>query len=123
MEKPAVGTILWHDLTAPNAEFVAKFYESVVGWKPNVREESESKDYEMLRPSDDECVAGVCHAEGGNADLPPVWIVYIAVENVEASIEQAKEMGGTVVMGPKSYGSSSFAVLRDPAGAVFAVMD
>jgi hypothetical protein len=28
-------------------------------------------------------VAGICHSRGENADLPPVWLIYIAVENVE----------------------------------------
>jgi len=42
-------------------------------------------DYLLLPPGSDEPIAGVCHARGSNADIPPQWLIYIAVQDVEVS--------------------------------------
>jgi predicted enzyme related to lactoylglutathione lyase len=67
-------------------------------------------------------VAGVCHARGANANLPAQWLVYVQVEDVEASARRAAELGGAVVDGPRGMGSLRFCVIRDPAGAVLALV-
>lgn len=63
-------------------------------------------------------VAGVCHARGPNAGLPAQWLMYVVVEDLDASLSSCVEMGGKVVAGPKSMGSARYAVIEDPAGAV-----
>jgi predicted enzyme related to lactoylglutathione lyase len=65
----------------------------------------------------------VCHARGINAKVPPQWLIYIQVKSVPAAIEAALRAGGRVVDGPRTMGPSAFAVLQDPAGAVFAVIE
>ena len=73
----------------------------------------------MLPPGEgSEPVAGVCHARGTNEALPAVWLPYIVVENLDASIEACLERGGEVVHGPKNFGpNGSYCIIRDPAGA------
>lgn len=75
------------------------------------------QDYNM-RDADGNVVAGVCHARGPNTDLPPHWILYVAVPDVAAAAERCVALGGEVVTGPRMMGSGGFAVIRDPAGAV-----
>ena len=66
--------------------------------------------------------AGICHARGVNADLPPVWMVYLVVKNLKVSLASVREGGGAVLAGPNSMGpGSAYAVIRDPAGAVAAL--
>jgi uncharacterized protein len=116
-EPPRVGTVCWHDLTVPNADEVRDFYRAVVGWSPQPLEMGGYSDYVMTDPSG-VGVAGVCHARGANADLPPVWLVYVAVEDLERSAARCAELGGSVLAGPRSAGGGRFCVIRDPAGAV-----
>jgi len=67
---------------------------------------------------------GICHARGMNADLPPQWLIYVVVENLERSIEQCAVLDGELLAGPKSMGETgSYCVLRDPAGAVVALFE
>jgi hypothetical protein len=66
-------------------------------------------------------VAGVCHARGANANTPPVWLMYIIVADLDASIVQVKGLGGTVIDGPREMGGR-MCVIRDPAGAVCALL-
>jgi predicted enzyme related to lactoylglutathione lyase len=117
---PKPGTIAWHDLTVPNAEKVRDFYQAVVGWKPEPVEMGDYSDFSMIAPNG-EGVAGVCHARGANADLPAQWLMYVIVEDVDASAKKCVELGGKVITGPRSLGSARFAVIQDPAGAVCAI--
>lgn len=120
---PAPGSIVWQDLTIPNATPVSQFYASVVGWTAKPHPMKGYDDYEMLRPADNSCVAGVCHARGSNANIPPQWLIYIKVASVTSSVQAALAAGGKVLDGPRNMGGSNFAVLQDPAGAVFAIID
>jgi predicted enzyme related to lactoylglutathione lyase len=52
---------------------------------------------------------------------PPHWLAYVTVADVGAVVERAKQLGGSVLMGPDTMeGIGTFAVLQDPQGAVFA---
>ena len=120
--KPRVGSISWFDLTVKDATGVRDFYREVVGWGVEARSMGEYDDYCMTQPGSGETVAGVCHARGPNTKLPPQWIIYITVENVDKSIERCKALGGKVIDGPRMYGDKQFCVIQDPAGAVAALV-
>ena len=121
-EKLKVGTIGWCDLTVPDAEGVRDFYAAVVGWRPQPVDMGDYQDFNMTDPQSGEPKAGVCHSRGVNSALPPVWMIYITVEDVEASAARCVELGGEVLMGPKSFGpEAAYCVIRDPAGAVAAL--
>jgi predicted enzyme related to lactoylglutathione lyase len=119
-ERPKVGTIAWRVLTVPNAEQVCEFYKDVVGWESSPQEVGGYNDFNMNLAETGETVAGICHARGPNADLPPQWLVYIVVEDVDRSAGRCKELGGQVVVAPRTLGGGRFCVIRDPAGAVCA---
>jgi uncharacterized protein len=55
------------------------------------------------------------------ADLPTHWMVYFAVDDVDATATKAGELGGAVPVPPTDIAIGRFAVLNDPSGAVFSV--
>jgi len=116
--KPAVGSIAWRDLTVKDAEGVRDFYYKVVGWIASPVEMSGYNDFNMNLPGTGETVAGICHARGPNAKLPPRWLMYITVANVDESASRCVELGGKVIDGPRPMGEYRFCVIEDPAGAV-----
>ena len=99
-EKSKIGTVSWRDLTVPDAEAVRDFYAQVVGWKAKPLSMGDYDDYCMIAEGADETVAGICHARGVNANLPPQWLIYITVADVEASAKRCVEHGGRIVDGP-----------------------
>ena len=117
---PALGTIGWTDLTVPDASALRTFYEAVAGWTAAPLDMGGYEDFVMQAP-DGTPVAGVCHARGSNAALPPQWLVYITVPDVAAAAERCTELGGTVLVAPRRAGPGTFCVIRDPAGAVSAL--
>jgi predicted enzyme related to lactoylglutathione lyase len=52
----------------------------------------------------------------------PVWVGYVAVEDVEASMRAIGEAGGHVHMSREIPGVGRFAMASDPQGALFYVM-
>jgi uncharacterized protein len=122
MSESKIGTICWTDLTVQNAEQIKSFYEGVIGWRSEPHDmEAEYHDFNMIAPSTGDCVTGICHARGTNANVPPQWLVYFLVESVESSAAKCMEMGGRIVDGPRLMGNANFCVIQDPAGAVCAL--
>jgi predicted enzyme related to lactoylglutathione lyase len=123
-EIPQAGTIGWIDLTVPDAERLRDFYSAVTGWKPQAQDMGGYSDFTMTVPGSGQPVSGVCHARGPNADVPPYWMIYIIVEDLDGSIARCVELGGTIVVGPKGVGAQGrYCVFRDPAGAVAALYE
>jgi predicted enzyme related to lactoylglutathione lyase len=119
--KPEVGRITWVDLTVPEASRVRDFYAEVIGWRPSPVDMGGYDDYNMLPPTSDQPVAGVCHARGMNQELPAQWLVYVTVADVDRAAAACTAHGGEVVVAPRSLGGGRFCVIRDPAGAVLAL--
>ncbi len=114
---PAVGTIGWIDITTPDAALLRDFYCGVVGWSPSAVPMKTHEDYCMHPSPTADPVAGICHAKGQNQDVPPGWMVYITVANLEAALAQVVSRGGTLVRpAVQAGGMGSFAIIRDPAG-------
>jgi predicted enzyme related to lactoylglutathione lyase len=115
------GGIGWIDITVDDAESLRDFYAEVAGWRPENVSMGEYDDFNMTLPGSGKPAAGICHARGGNAELPAQWLIYITVADVDASAENCHALGGRVLVGPRAMGGGRFAVIEDPAGAVAAL--
>lgn len=123
MKNSNIGKIAWLDLTAKDAPGLRAFYEQVVGWKSTELDCGGYNDFCMNTPDGGTTVAGVCHAQGDNAKLPPAWLAYVNVASVAESLERVKALGGRVVDGPRKLGGRDFACIQDPAGAYLALIE
>jgi predicted enzyme related to lactoylglutathione lyase len=122
-EKPSnVGKVEWMDLTVPDAGQLQKFYTSVVGWSSNDVDMGSYSDFNLNLPGTEDTIAGVCHSRSNNDNIPSQWLIYVRVKSVADSAERCKKMGGEVLDGPRRMGGSNFCVIKDPAGAVMALL-
>lgn len=119
---PDIGTIEWCDLTVTDAEAIKDFYCNLVGWKASAVSMGEYNDFNINTPETANTVAGICHARGTNSQLPSQWLMYVRVKDVPSSALKCEALGGTVLDGPKTMGSSQFCVIQDPQGAVLALI-
>ena len=118
---PNIGEIAWTDLTVQDADRLRDFYRKVVGWKVEPVRMGGYNDYGMFPPGKKRMAAGVCHARGVNAALPPVWLVYIVVRNLRRSLAACLRTGGSVIAPPRPMGKGSMCVIADPSGAISAL--
>lgn len=118
------GSIGWADITVADADGLRSFYEEVTGWKSSSHDMGDYSDFVMSQPEDGSGVAGICHARGANAGLPPQWLIYIVVESLERSLASVEKLGGRVLKrGGGSGAGGFFAVIEDPAGAACALFE
>lgn len=121
----SVGRIAWFDLTVPEAPGILEFYRAVVGWSvEEVELEDEAGRYTdyLLSTPDGTAVAGICHARGVNRAVPPVWLLYLPVGDLDESLERVIEGGGKVLERRTGADCSDVsAVIRDPVGAYLAL--
>lgn len=120
------GSIAWLDLTVADASATRDFYRQVVGWSAQdvaMGDASEPyADYNMLG-EDGDAAAGVCHARGGNVGLPPVWMIYLPVGDLDESVRRVTDEGGQIIKVTRgSDGECACAVIQDPVGAHLALV-
>jgi predicted enzyme related to lactoylglutathione lyase len=118
--KAVPGTICWHDLNTPDPVAAGKFYAKVFGWKVE-RKDFSGNSYNLFKLGR----AGI----GGMwptplPKYPPAWFTYWIVESCPRAVAKAKRLGGKVVLGPITVPATcTFAILQDPAGAGFGVLE
>jgi predicted enzyme related to lactoylglutathione lyase len=114
-----LGTIGWVDLTVPDAGAIRDFYQHVTGWDPSPVAMGDYEDYCMTPPGAELPVAGICHARGHNADLPPMWLIYITVADLDEAVRRCQERGGKVRHPARDMGGQGrYSIIEDPEGAV-----
>lgn len=122
--KPEIGSIGWIDLTVPNAAEIRDFYGAVVGWGGSGVDVGGYEDFNMSTPESDSPMAGICHARGMNAHIPPAWMIYINVANLDESLARCAELGGKIIAESRTMGDHGrYAMIEDPAGAVCALFE
>ncbi len=118
---PTVGHIAWLDLTVSDASATRDFYRQVIGWSVQDvgREDAgeRSADFNMVG-ADGNPAAGVRHARGVNAGLPPVWMICLPVGDLAESVRRVHEEGGKIIKATEENdGEPARAVVQDPVGA------
>ncbi len=116
-----VGKIGWVDMSVANADAMRDFYTDVVGFRPGNVSMGDYDDYTMCMPETGDAVAGVCHARGGNSDLPGGWLVYFVVADVDDSAAKCVAGGGRLVVPVRGLAGGRFCVIEDPNGATCAL--
>lgn len=122
MYSDKIGGVSWIDLTVKDAGKVKDFYSSVVGFEVEACSMGEYDDFVMKSPKDESAQLGICHAKGPNSDIPPQWMVYFNVSDVEAAVKQTVQLGGQLVRGKTDMGSYYMCIIKDPAGAMAALV-
>lgn len=114
-ESTVRGSFVWHELITTDVPAAVAYYQKVVGWK--------------TQPFDANYLMWVASSGpiGGVAKLPegqtrPYWLPFIATTDIAATVQQAQQLGGTVVTPVTEIpNAGSYAVLTDPQGATFGV--
>jgi len=112
------GLPFWYELTAANIPASAAFYGPVMGWQfqdsgiPGF-------DYTVASMGGD-MVAGLM---GPDTPMPEFWMIYFAVDDCDATAARVTALGGSVHSAPEDVpGTGRFAIVADPQGAVFGLM-
>src|SRR3954452_1606094 len=94
----APGTFSWVDLATTDVEAARGFYGALFGWESEDVPAGENATYTMLRKDGLDVAAMYAMREDQQAaGVPPHWLSYVTVADVDATAARAAELGGTVL--------------------------
>lgn len=112
-------SMAWNEVNTKDGDAAKDFYGKVFGWEYDALPDSPMEYYGVK--NDGDLVGGMAvHGEDGQA--PPMWLGYFAVEDADATIAKAEELGGKLMMPAVDIPAGRFAIVIDPVGAAFAVI-
>lgn len=119
----AHGTIWWSELCTGDVDAAKAHYRAIAGWSYD--EMSMDGHSYWVAKAGERPVAGIMplSAIEDAGEVPPHWMTYIAVDDVEAAAGAAVETGGAVLRAPfEVAGVGRIAIVREPGGAVAGII-
>ena len=108
-------SLCWAELDTTDTESARKFYTGLFGWGAKVSEQYT----EWQRGGTS--IGGLMKIPKEWGPVPPNWLVYFMVSDVDATTKKAGSLGGQAIVPPTDIPKTGrFSVIRDPQGAVFA---
>lgn len=116
------GSMAWQDVYTRDADKARDFYAGLLGASSETMS-GDGMTYYILKHGDFS-VGGVAQMSEQQfpAEVPPHWMPYFAVENADTALKVAQANGGKVIAPPFPTPYGLIAVLSDPDGANFSVV-
>jgi predicted enzyme related to lactoylglutathione lyase len=109
-----VGKFVWHEQVSSDPKQAQDFYTELFGWGTEAFKPGEV-DYTMIS-SGGQSHGGFSKAMEGAP--PPHWLSHVRVEDLDATVEKAKNAGGKLAAGPFDMEEvGRMAIIGDPQGA------
>jgi len=119
------GSLVWTELYTDDPAAAERFYTQLFGYTAEhmtAGPKDQPMDYTTFK-NGDAMGAGMLKKPKEIAHVPPHWLTYFATADADATVEKAKTMGAEVLMPPTDIPDiGRFAILKDPQGAVFAII-
>src|SRR5262245_53354615 len=121
-DKAKTGEFCWNELLTNDVPKAKEFYRSLFGWEIHDHDMGQFT-YSMLKKGDKD-VGGMMSIPKGHEQMPPHWMCYVCVEDLDGAVAKAKSLGATIKQEPMSVGDfGRLAVLQDPTGAHIALWE
>ena len=115
------GNPCWYELGTSDLKGATAFYEKILGWQ--ITDAGMEGFTYLLARSGDEMVAGLMSNDMQEGPPPPNWLIYFAVDDCDATAARITSAGGSIYKPPADIpGTGRFAVVADPQGAVFGIL-
>jgi hypothetical protein len=115
------NSFTWNELGTRDTEKAKEFYTKVFGWTSEAFPGSPIE-YTIFKNSD-RGAGGMYKLTPEMGPVPPHWLVYFAVDDCDAKVQKATELGARVMKPADNIpGVGRFAILFDPQDAAFAII-
>jgi predicted enzyme related to lactoylglutathione lyase len=110
------GTYTWVELATSDLDTARDFYSKLFGWTWTRMD----RDFEYwLAELDGRSFAGAYPKLEQMADMPSHWAPYFGVADIEATAQEIRAAGGTILVGPSQMGPGTGVAVMDPQGGAF----
>ncbi|GAB4311182.1 MAG: VOC family protein [Phototrophicales bacterium] len=112
------GALVWNELLTTDPEVAMTFFGKLLGWTFSKIEEI---DYWIIH-NNERMNGGIMQLAADWGDLPPHWMNYIHVDELDSVLKKVDANGGHLVHGPVDTSAGTFAIIASPSGAAFSVI-
>jgi predicted enzyme related to lactoylglutathione lyase len=113
----------WAELNARGIERDLPFYSAVFGWTTKTSPMGDDTPPYTEFQIDGRSIAGAWEMNPmAPPEMPSYWLVYFAVDDVDAAHRRAIELGGTERVAPQDFPGGRFSIVADPDGAGFGLL-
>ena len=118
----AHGEVAWTELFARDVSRSKQFYAAVFGWTYDSFA-TEGYEYTVAKTAEG-AVVGISPVHVGPVNTTQsYWLSTIEVDDVDAAVATAAELGAAIIQQPKDMANvGRFAVMRDPNGAAIGLL-
>lgn len=118
----ALGRFTWHELMTTDYKAAFDFYRQLFGWEKTSEMDMGPVGKYLMYGLKGKPFGGIYNREKHRANVPPNWLYYANVKDVNKAVDAAKKNGGKIMVGPMEVpGGDWIAVGMDTLGAPFAV--
>jgi predicted enzyme related to lactoylglutathione lyase len=117
------GSFAWYELMTTDMESAKAFYAAVVGW--DAQDVSMPGATYILFTAGGALISGLTQLseDARKMGLRPSWVGYVAVDDVDASAERIKQLGGALHLPPTEIPNiSRISIAADPQMATIALL-
>lgn len=115
------NSFCWNELGTTDTQKAGEFYSKVFGWSSNVQTFG-PMEYTTFS-NGDRPAGGMYKITPEMGNIPPHWLVYFAVDNCDAKVQKATQLGASIMKPADDIpGIGRFGILLDPQGAAFAII-
>ena len=115
------GDFCWTEIGTTDAEKCMVFYSNVFGWSFKKGDAAGGMAYNEFSTGGEYPVGGLYQMDPqwfGGTTPPPHFMIYVAVDDVDAATAKAEELGATVKRPPMDIpGVGRMSMIQDPTGA------
>jgi uncharacterized protein len=113
-----VGALCWNELVTTDVERAKAYFGALLGWQY----ETDESGYASIRNGGrlNGGIRAQTDQERGN---PPNWLPYFTVQNADDAARDAERVGGRTIAPTTESLLGRIAVMTDPQGAAFAVLE
>lgn len=116
------GALSWAEVYTPDGAATDAFYKAIFGYEQRQLGDGVNVDYTSWALGGDTVCGRMRMTPDYPADMPPHWMVYFAVSDVDAATQTVRELGGRVARGPADSPYGRWSTVTDPHGAAFAIV-
>lgn len=117
------GAFCWNELMTPDLKKSKDFYKSLFGWEFEEHKMDANKSYTMIKIGNDG-IGGMMQTPSDKANIPPHWMSYVNVDNLEKAIAKAQSLGATIKVPKTQAGEFGFfSIIADSVGAHIALWE
>src|SRR5271166_3352691 len=115
------GSFCWIELHTTDQNAAKNFYSSLFGWAPQDMPMGPNDFYTIFKLHGRDAAAGcTLRPEQRAQGVPPHWLIYISVDNADAAVTKAKQLGGKILAPAFDVmDAGRMAVVQDPTSAIF----